>query len=285
LYGDISGWGNVAFGYSALSTTTTASCCTAIGYETAKSNVSGIGNTALGSEALYTNVTSSNNTCVGYNAGHVMTGSQNTCIGSGAGSAITTGNTNTMIGYNAGSGVSTASNVTCIGSIAGTNTASSTFIANVRGVSTSVGDAINVVIDSNGQLGTASSSRRFKENIADIGSYSEKLYKLRPVSFIYKSDATQRPQYGLIAQEVQEIMPELVVTDQDGQVYTVMYQNIPPLMLNELQKQYTRIQRNQERIDNQQRILVDQQLVIDKQQMLFDQLCAACNDRGIDPLA
>jgi hypothetical protein len=246
---------NTAFGSQALYVNFDGSCNTAVGKESLKNNYHGGANSAFGLDALTTNSVGQNNTAIGYCSGFMVLGDQNTCIGTQAGSTITTGSTNTMIGYNAGSGVSTASDVIVIGTIAGTDVSSRTYIANIRDTTTGSADAIPVFIDSNGQLGTLASSRRFKENIVDIGAYSEKLYDLRPVIFTYKTDETHRPQYGLIAQEVQKVMPELVVNDKDGQVYTVMYQYLPPLMLNELQKLHTCIQQQQYCIDEQQQLI------------------------------
>jgi hypothetical protein len=274
LQRNTSGVENTACGYCALSNIMTSGDCTAVGYEALKNNIAGAFNTACGFEALGTNVNGSDNTVVGYNAGLLITGDQNTCIGSAAGSAINAGATNTMIGYNAGSAITTENNVMCLGaSCAGiVGNSNATYIANVRGVTTGVADAINVIVDSNGQLGTVSSSRKFKENIVDIGAYSQKIYDVRPVSFTYKSDKSHRQQYGLIAQEVQEIMPELVVNDKEGQVYTVMYQNIVPLMINELQKQH-RCSKQQQRCIQQQQLMIDnQQLVIDRRQAVLDRL-------------
>jgi hypothetical protein len=114
------------------------------------------------------------------------------------------------------------------------------FIAGIRGTTTGIADGISVVIDSNGQLGTVSSSRRYKEDIDDMGLASERLLQLRPVTFRYKEpyeNNEKRLQYGLIAEEVAEVLPELVVYDEDNQPETVKYRLLSTLLLNELQNQ------------------------------------------------
>src|SRR5439155_7112181 len=119
------------------------------------------------------------------------------------------------------------------------------FVAGVHGVSTGVANAIAVVIDGNGQLGTASSSRRFKNDIADMNDASAALMKLRPVTFHYRADrnpAGRTLQYGLVAEEVAEVYPGLVAHSIDGQIETVLYQFLPPMLLNEYQKQQRTIE-------------------------------------------
>jgi hypothetical protein len=113
------------------------------------------------------------------------------------------------------------------------------FLAGIRGVTTGVADAIPVLIDSAGQLGTVSSSRRFKEEIRDMGEATERLLQLRPVLFRYKPEVQSgaRPlEYGLIAEEVAEIFPELVVHDEEGKPFTVKYHLLSSMLLNELQR-------------------------------------------------
>jgi hypothetical protein len=122
----------------------------------------------------------------------------------------------------------------------GTAISSIVFPNGVRGVTTGSGDAVNVVIDSNGQLGTISSSRRFKEDIHDMGDASRGLMRLRPVTFRYKKpfdDGSKPIQYGLIAEEVAEVYPDLVAHSADGQIETVKYQVVEAMLLNEVQQQ------------------------------------------------
>src|SRR5207247_2571688 len=113
-----------------------------------------------------------------------------------------------------------------------------TFIAGIRGVTTGGNNAIPVVIDSVGQLGTVSSSRRFKKEIKPLDSASKSILALKPVTFQYKSDHTATPQFGLIAEEVAEVNPDLVVRDENGEVYTVRYDAVNAMLLNEFLKQH-----------------------------------------------
>src|SRR4029077_12460101 len=118
----------------------------------------------------------------------------------------------------------------------------SCFIANIRGVPTGIGDAVSVVIDSNGQLGTLSSSRRFKKDIKPMDEASEAILALRPVAFHYKNDTTNTPQFGLIAEEVGEANPDLVVRDEKGEIYTVRYDAVNAMLLNEFLKEHKKVQ-------------------------------------------
>src|SRR5262249_48568540 len=131
---------------------------------------------------------------------------------------------------------------------AGTQTA--TFIAGIRGAATGIANAVPVLIDSNGQLGTVSSSRRFKEHIRPMAATSSKLMQLRPVTFRYKRqlDPSGSTQYGLIAEDVEKVMPELVARDRNEKIETVKYQMLVPMLLNELQKAHRHIEVQDERI-------------------------------------
>ena len=156
------------------------------------------------------------NTGVGENAlTDLTTGTNNTALGTAAGKFLTTGDHNIDIGN---AGVAAESSTIRIGT-AGTHTR--TFIAGIHGATVSGG--ISVLIKSDGQLGTVSSSKRFKKEIHDMADAMRDLMKLRPVLFIYKNDSSNTPQYGLIAEEVAEVYPELVVHSADGQIETVRY--------------------------------------------------------------
>jgi hypothetical protein len=131
-------------------------------------------------------------------------------------------------------------------------TQTKTVVAGIRGITTGINNAIPVLIDSSGQLGTVSSSRRFKEDIHDMTDASSRLFKLRPVTFRYKQayvDGSQPQQYGLIAEEVAEVFPELAVRNAEGEVETVHYETLNVLLLNELQQERKENQRQQERIE------------------------------------
>jgi uncharacterized coiled-coil protein SlyX len=117
-----------------------------------------------------------------------------------------------------------------------------TFIAGIRGVTTGNMNAIPVLIDSVGQLGTVSYSKRFKKEIKPMNSTSEAILALKPVTFHYKSDNTNTPQFGLIAEEVAAANPDLVVSDEKGDIYSVRYEAVNAMLLNEFLKEHRKVQ-------------------------------------------
>jgi hypothetical protein len=145
------------------------------------------------------------------------------------------------LGAGAGLGVFTASHVIAIGTN-GADVSDSCFIGNIRGVTTANANAIPVLIDSAGQLGTLSSSRRFKKEIKPMDKTSESIFALRPVAFHYKKDNTSMPQFGLIAEEVAEVNPDLVVRDDQGEIYTVRYEAVNAMLLNEFLKEHRKVE-------------------------------------------
>jgi hypothetical protein len=232
------GGGNVAVGSRALNESADADYNVAVGLEALFHNRNRQ-NTAVGAYALWGN-TGESNTAIGYQALRNISGQYNIAVGEWAGSDLTTGHSNIMIGNR---GVAGEANTTRLGSPSQYRT----FVSGVRGVITGAADAVNVVIDSNGQLGTISSSRRFKQDIAAMGEASSGLLRLRPVTFRYKqpySDGSKPIDYGLIAEEVAESYPDLVVKGADGEVETVLYQKLTPMLLNELQKLHHQSQCN-----------------------------------------
>ena len=227
---------NTASGDSALLSNTTGRNNSASGALALHSNTTGIGNTACGRKALYSNTTGSNNTASG-NAAlfYNTTGGYNIAIGAAAGLYQTTGSANITIGSY---GLPGDTATTRIGAIQ-----TRTFIAGIRGAATGIANAIPILIDSNGQLGTTFSSRRFKKDIRDMGDATDRLLDLRPVLFRYKQEQTLPgglevpPEYGLIAEEVAEIFPDLVVYDDQGLPLTVKYHIMSSMLLNEMKKQ------------------------------------------------
>jgi hypothetical protein len=233
---------NTATGYQALLTNTTGSENTADGVNALAFNTIGHGNTASGFDALFGNTTGTENTATGDNAlFNNTTGTQNTVNGSGALVNNTTGSYNIALGAGAGEVVTTASHVICIGAL-GSNVSNTCFIGNIRGVTTESDDAIPVVIDSTLQLGTTSSSRRYKTDIKPMDKASESILALKPVSFRYKVHKGTTPQFGLIAEEVAEVNPDLVVRDDKGEVYTVRYDAVNAMLLNEFLKEHRKVQ-------------------------------------------
>jgi hypothetical protein len=252
------GGSNTAVGFSALQNSTSGSDNAAVGFGALSRNTTGGTNTAMGSRALFLNTTGGSNTAVGHGAlQNLTTGGGNTAVGDGALSSLTMPlNSNIAVGQSAGSMYTTGSSNIAIGNSGGSATETNTirigtagnqtqtFIAGIAGVN--VNNSAPVLIDTTtGQLGTVVSSRRFKDAIADLGATSEVLYQLRPVSFVYKPEYGGRPdepQVGLIAEEVAAVAPWLVAYDGDGQPFTVRYQELPPLLLNELQAQQRTIE-------------------------------------------
>jgi hypothetical protein len=242
------GSSNTANGYSALYFNTESDNNTANGFAALYFNTEGANNTANGFAALYKNTTGANNTANGYQAlFNNTTGSSNTALGLNAGGNLTTGSHNIDIGN---AGVAGESNTIRIGQ-GGTQTR--IFMAAIRGVTTGNADAINVLIDSNGQLGTMSSSRRFKKEIKPMDSTSEVIHALKPVTFHYKSDNKGRPQFGLIAEEVAEINPDLVVRDENGEIYSVRYEAVNAMLLNEFLKAHRKVEALQASFAQQQK--------------------------------
>ncbi|HXK21815.1 MAG TPA: tail fiber domain-containing protein [Myxococcota bacterium] len=232
---------NTAAGINALSFNTIASSNSAFGQNTLTNNYapSACCNSAFGSGALQSNVSGSSNSAFGLGAlGSNSSGARNVAVGQSAGANQTTGSDNL---YLANSGVAAESGQIKIGT-AGTHTRA--FIAGIRGVTTVNANAIPVLIDSAGQLGTASSSRTVKKDIRDMGDTTARLLELRPVTFRYReqqptlpdgSDAP--PEYGLVAEEVAEVFPDLVVYDDEGKPFTVKYHELAPMLLNEMKRQ------------------------------------------------
>jgi hypothetical protein len=220
---------------------------TAVGFSALFANTVGINNTAVGVSTLYSNVGGSNNVAVGQNALYNMTaGASNIALGYQAGAQLTSGDSNIYIGNQ---GQASDAGAIRIGT-SGTQT--STYMAGILNANVS---GSNVLINSNGQLGIATSSERFKEDIKDMGTASDALMLLRPVTFRYKQpfEHGMKPlQYGLVSEEVAKIYPGLVVYDQDGQAESLQYHELPALLLNELQKQHQTIAEQESKIKQQQ---------------------------------
>lgn len=243
---------NTVTGSNALLFNRTGSDNTANGFYALQNNTTGFLNTASGSHTLFSNTTGSSNTATGVNALNLNeTGKGNTAQGRGA-LSHTTGSFNTAVGYNAGgtlttghdnvdiqaAGVAGESNTMRIGTAKQTNT----FISGIRGVTTANANAVPVVIDSAGQLGTISSSRRFKDQIKPMDKSSEAILGLKPVTFHYKKDTQDTPQFGLIAEEVAKVDPDLVVRDDNGEIYTVRYDAVNAMLLNEFLKEHRKVE-------------------------------------------
>jgi Chaperone of endosialidase len=259
LLNNTEGTNNTATGEFALASNTTGNLNTANGLSALYSNTIGIANTAEGGDALVLNTTGGGNTAIGIGAlSSNTTGNNNIAVGSGAGHALTTGDHNIVIG-NPNQDADESNTIRIGNSISQTRA----FIAGIRGVATGNNDAINLVIDSAGQLGTVSSSRRFKKEIQPMEEASEAILALKPVTFHYKSDKTNRLEFGLIAEDVAEVNPDLVVRDEDGKIYTVRYDAVNAMLLNEFLKEHRRNERQEARIQEQDAKIARQQKQIE----------------------
>jgi Chaperone of endosialidase len=250
LYTNSTGSANTASGMQALYSNTTGGDNTATGYSALYSNTTGEYNTASGESALYANTTGKLNSAAGVNALHNnTTGDYNTVSGVDALYSNTTGSFNIAAGYKAGFNLTSGSNNIDIGNVGvagetgkiriGTpSSQTSAFIAGIYGSSVS-GSA--VMVSSSGQLGVVVSSERYKTTIAPMGSHTANLAQLRPVTFHLKTDPQGTLQYGLIAEEVARVYPELVVRDENGRIDGVRYDELAPMLLNEVQHEQQKV--------------------------------------------
>jgi len=225
LFANTTGNNNTADGAFALSANSTASGNTAIGSHALERNTAGGGNTAIGQAALNENTTGNFNTAIGTAALLVASGSSNTVVGSGAG-----GN------------VGGANNVICIGQgVAGADVSNSCYIGSIW---SQPGGSQAVYVNSDGKLGALVSSRRFKDNIQSLDKRSNALFSLHPVSFRYKKeiDPEGTLQFGLVAEEVENVNPNLVLHDKEGKPYSVRYDQVSAMVLNEFLKEHQRVQ-------------------------------------------
>jgi hypothetical protein len=235
LLSNTTGPNNTADGAFALFSNTTGFNNTASGAFVLQNNTTGAGNTAIGNDSLLSNTTGMGNTAIGISAlGSNTTGGGNVAIGGTAGFNQTTGSDNVYIGINE-SGVAGESN--------------SCYIASIFGQASANG--IPVLINSSDKLGTATSSKRFKEDIKPMDKASEALLALKPVTFRYKKEIDPKgaAQFGLVAEEVEKVNPDLIVRDKDGKPYSVRYDQVNAMLLNEFLKARRQIDMQQKQIE------------------------------------
>jgi len=281
LFSNTTGSGNTANGFHALQNNTTGLNNTATGGSVLIYNTTGIFNTANGVGALLFNTTGSFNTGNGANALlSNRTGNNNTGKGLSALNNNTTGNNNIALGAFAGTNLTTGSNNIYIDS-RGRSTESGTirigtqhertFVAGISGVT--VAGGVGVIVDTNGQLGTVVSSKRFKDGIKPMDKASEAILALKPVTFRYKHelDPIGIPQFGLIAEDVEKVNPDLVARDDEGKPYTVRYEAVSAMLLNEFLKEHRKVQEQGATIAQQRR---DFEMAIAKQQKQIEALTA-----------
>ena len=270
--GDVVGYSNTATGVEALGSNKAGYENTATGVNALVGNTYGIRNTATGVEALFSNVN----------------GSYNTAIGAEALYNDTSGGGNVALGFNAGLNVTTANNVICIGNgIQGANVTGTCFIGNIFGVTTGM-DAAPVVVDALGQLGTVASARRFKRDIQPMDKASEAILSLKPVTFHYKNGKKDTPQFGLVAEEVAEVSPDLVVRDKNGEIYTVRYDTVNAMLLNEFLKEHRKVQEQEASIaglksaaSKQEATIADLKLTIAQQRKGMEAVTARLDEQAM----
>jgi hypothetical protein len=272
---------NTATGVVALISNTTGADNTANGYQALYHNTIGNANTALGKNALVGNTEGVNNTATGDDAlPNNTTGNNNTAIGYATLANITTGSGNIAIGAGAGSGFTTANGSICIGAGGSLNVSNSCFIANIFGATSSGG--VGVFVNSDGQLGTATSSRRFKDEIKPMAEAIDALYALRPVTFRYKKeiDPQRIAQFGLVAEDVEAVNSDLVVRDKDGKPYSVRYEQVNAMLLNEFLKEHKAFVAEQQKVHQQETTIEQLKSRITKQEQGMQALVSQIQEQA-----
>ena len=243
LNSNTTGERNTATGRAAMVNNTTGNNNTADGHDALFSNTTAIRNTASGSFALFSNTTGNSNAAAGYDALlNNTTGVGNIALGNFAGSNLTTGNNNIDIGN---VGIADEANTIRIGTV-GTQTA--IYVAGIMGKTVPM--STPVFVNANGQLGTSTSSARFKDRIKPMDKASEAILALKPVTFRYKKELDPKgvPQFGLVAEQVEKVNPDLVVRDANGKVYSVRYEAVNAMLLNEFLKEHKKVEEQQKEI-------------------------------------
>jgi hypothetical protein len=259
LFSNSTGAVNTATGADALLNNTTGFANTATGAGGLFSTTIGNNNTATGFSALSANITGDGNTAIGRSALTITTGSGNTALGANAGSALTTGNFNIDIGVDV-IGVAGESNTIRIGAnLDDTPGASACHIGGIYNQLVDPATASSMAIDATGKLGTALSSRRFKHDIKPMDKASEAILALKPVTFHYKSDAKNTPCFGLIAEEVARVNPDLVVRNKNGEIWSVRYDQINAMLLNEFLKEHNAFLQEREKVEKLEATVAQQQ--------------------------
>ena len=255
----VSGSANTANGFFALSSNTTGHDNTANGSYALYRNNTASYNTANGVSALQNNTSGDDNTAEGFQALLNNMGSNNIGLGSDAGSSLTTGSNNIDIGN---VGVAAEASTIRIGT-AGTHTKA--FMAGLVGAGTSTVTGTAVVVNSNGRLGVSSSSARFKDQIKPMDNTSEAILALKPVTFRYKHELDPEgiPQFGLVAEEVDKVNPDLVARDLEGKVFTVRYEAVNAMLLNEFLKEHRKVEEQDHKIQKQEATIAEQQKQIE----------------------
>ena len=274
LLSNTTGSDNTANGIGALLSNTTGSENTADGVSALNSNTTGNNNTANGPAALSSNTTGNNNTAEGFAALANSNGSNNIALGSIAGFNLTTGNNNIDIGA---PGVAGESNTIRIGTV-GVQKA-----AYMRGISgATVAGGVGVIVDTKGHLGTVTSSARFKDAIKPMDKASEAILALKPVTFRYKKELDPEgiPQFGLVAEQVEKVNPDLVARDEKGQVYTVRYEAVNAMLLNEFLKEHRKVEEQGCKLQGQEATISQLKSTVAQQQKGMEALAASLKEQA-----
>jgi hypothetical protein len=277
LWSNTIGAANTGIGDNALFHNTTGSANSAIGNQALFQNREGGANTAIGHFSLWLNTTGGGNTAIGDGALFASGGNSNTAVGAGA-LEHGGGDSNTALGVNAGVDISGSNNIVIganvfgfggsntiviganVGNLGESNTIrigntdiTDTFISGISGTTVASGAA--VFVDSNGHLGTVTSSKRFKEEVRPMNKTSEAIFSLEPVTFRYKReiDPTGTSQFGLVAEDVEKVNPELVVRDKEGKAYSVRYDQVNAMLLNEFLKEHRKVEKLEATVAKQHR--------------------------------
>jgi len=251
-----------------------------MGEDALATNISGRSNTAIGRRALLSNVTGESNTAVGSSALVRSTGDINTAVGNTALASNTTGSSNIALGFEAGSNLTTGDHNIDIGNIGvpgeshtiriGNSSFTNTLIGGISGATAPGGAA--VFVNLSGHLGTLTSSARFKDEIKPMGNASEAILALRPVSFRYKKEIDPQgiPEFGLVAEEVEKVNPALVIRDPQGRPYTVRYEQINAMLLNEFLKEHRKVEEQDASITQLKSTVTKQEATIAQQRKDFE---------------
>ena len=278
LASNLAGNNNTAMGFQALNTNT-ASSNIGVGFQAGRNNTSGTENTAVGFQALFANSTGALNAALGDSAlanstdtigantaiGSIaltssVTGDENTAVGRRALENSNGGSNNTALGWRAGDNVTTASNVTCIGSfVLGANVSNTTYIGGIAATASTTGLQVVLTNPVTNQILRFTSSARYKKDIKPMGKASESIFALKPVTFLAKDDAKGIPQFGLIAEEVVKVNPDLVSRDADGRPDSVSYLQINAMLLNEFLKEHKKVEEQQASIAELKSTVAQQQ--------------------------
>jgi hypothetical protein len=267
LFSNTIGTDNTATGSNALVHNTTGGSNTATGLQALDSNTTGANNTANGENALFFNTTGFDNTAEGFQALLNNTGSSNIAVGSNAGLNLTTGNSNIDIGNQGVAGEAAKIRIGTVGS------QTATFIAGIHGVAVT---GTPVVVNSSGQLGVRPSAARFKEAIKPMDKVSEAILALKPVIFRYKHEIDPEGirQFGLVAEDVEKVSPDLIVRDKEGKPYTVRYDAVNAMLLNEFLKEHCKVESLEKAMAEQQKENAAMQAMLKEQAAQIQQVSA-----------